>query len=139
MVHTSLLPLARSPVLVRQVSPPASNTTPALSCAMSRHARLTSDCGTLPPTVLYCVVKFATPRRFAEQLAGIAVVRREHVHHADGVHGLDHPGIRGLPGGGDHQVDRFDRRRSGSISSRWLTWPKPINTGVLGSTGMGRT
>ncbi|COY93518.1 Uncharacterised protein [Mycobacterium tuberculosis] len=51
-VHSSLLPLARRPVRVRQVSAPASSTTPARPRWMSRHARLTRDCGMLPPTPL---------------------------------------------------------------------------------------
>ncbi len=47
----------------------------------------------------------------AHQQAGIAVVGRQDVHHADGIHGLEHLGaddFGGLPGRGDHQVDGFD-------------------------------
>src|SRR5262249_35220377 len=45
---------------------------------------------------------------FPEQLTWISVTRREHVHHADGVHRFEHPGVRGVARRGHHEVDRFD-------------------------------
>ncbi len=47
---------------------------------------------------------------FPEQQPGVSVVGREHVHHADGVDGLEHPRIGSLPGRGNHQVEWFDGR-----------------------------
>ncbi|BCI88227.1 hypothetical protein NIIDMKKI_34330 [Mycobacterium kansasii] len=44
----------------------------------------------------------------AEQLSRVAVVRRQHVHHADRVDGRQQRSIGGLPGRRDHQVNRFD-------------------------------
>ncbi|CKS39559.1 Uncharacterised protein [Mycobacterium tuberculosis] len=45
---------------------------------------------------------------FAEELPGIPVMRRQHVHHTDRIHRLEHRRIRGFPGRGGHQVDGFD-------------------------------
>ncbi|WNG90557.1 hypothetical protein C6A87_014585 [Mycobacterium sp. ITM-2016-00317] len=49
LVHSGLRPAARSFVRVRHVSAPAISTTSARPCWMSRQARLTRVCGTLPP------------------------------------------------------------------------------------------
>ena len=45
----------------------------------------------------------------AEQQPGVAVAGRQQVDHADGVDGLEHPGVGGLARGLGHQVDGFFR------------------------------
>ena len=87
---------------------------------MSRHVRFTSDCGVLPPGVVYIVWRTSFgAHALGDEAAGVALVPRQEVHDPDRVDGGEHLAavgsagvVGGAPGGLDDQVDGLERRRA---------------------------